>query len=74
MSTHYSDCVVCGAQTSCAEDEHVLGCGDGGCYGDGPRIEFCSVACFLELRRRMNDREQVARELGYADWFEEETR
>ena len=56
MSTHESSCVVCGKSTYCTQDEHALGCGDGGCYGSDHKIEFCSEECFRKLHGRMKER------------------
>ncbi len=56
MSTHKTDCIVCGKTCYCAGDTHALGCGgkhgEGGCENP-PYIEFCSVECFGELERRL---------------------
>jgi len=72
MSTHRGLCVVCGTGTLCSSDTHVLGAG-GGCYDPAPPIEFCSLACFKELRERLEKRMQVAKE-EYPEWFAERER
>ena len=59
MSTHITQCVVCGKDVYCSQDEHALGCGGSGrldgCGGceNPPYIEFCSVEHALELQRRL---------------------
>jgi hypothetical protein len=61
MSTHITQCVVCGEDVACCHDEHALGCGgkhgEGGCQNP-PYIEFCSLAHAEELQRRLA--EQIA--------------
>jgi hypothetical protein len=55
MPTHEQKCVVCEDPTYCCNDTLALGCGgsgSGGCH-EGPFIEFCSLACALELQRRL---------------------
>lgn len=57
MSTHITQCVICGKDCYCSSDAHALGCG--GKYGEGgcqnpPAIEFCSLEHALELRRRID--------------------
>ena len=56
MATHITPCVLCGKQAACCNDVHALGCGDGGCYEPGIKIEFCSEECFREMHRRMLNR------------------
>lgn len=56
MSTHVTQCVVCGKDVYCGDDVHALGCG--GKYGEGgcdnpPHIEFCSYEHALELQQRL---------------------
>jgi hypothetical protein len=55
MSTHMSKCCVCGKQTACCNDTHALGCGSA-CHERGPKIEFCSLECFYDLKHRMEER------------------
>jgi len=62
MSTHEYRCIVCDEFTTCSAEEHALGCGDGGCYRQGPLIEFCSLKCFDELIRRMKVRRAIYQE------------
>ena len=55
MPTHEQKCVVCEEPTYCYNDAHALGCGgngSGGCHCP-PFIEFCSLDCALELKRRL---------------------
>ena len=56
MSTHRTNCVVCGKEILCTEDAHALGCGgkrgEGGCENP-PYIEFCSLEHAQELARRI---------------------
>ena len=68
MSTHVVPCVWCGKESACPEDTHALGAGPGGCYDEGPKIEFCSVACFKALRDSMARREQIFKELHAEQW------
>lgn len=63
MSTHRFNCVVCGKETMCTADAHALGCGNGGCYDPGLKIEFCSIECALELQRRLVERIRIYREI-----------
>ncbi len=58
MSSHRSLCVICGTETWCHDDTHVLGFG--GC-GDEDAMDFCSVACFMTLRQRWDARVRVVR-------------
>ena len=56
MSTHITQCVVCGKNVYCCQDEHALGAG--GAHGEGgcenpPFVEFCSLEHALELQRRL---------------------
>lgn len=63
MSTHTWYCIVCGEPTYCMNDAHALGCGDSSCCdAQGLRplvIEFCSLACFEDLQRRMVERRRI---------------
>jgi hypothetical protein len=59
MATHQTVCAVCGADACCTSDEHILGVG-GGC-GDKRAVEFCSVACFNALRKKLRTRAAIAR-------------
>ncbi len=56
MSTHITQCIICGVDVACCNDEHALGCGgdsgEGGC-GNPPYIEFCSLGHAVELGRRV---------------------
>lgn len=56
MSTHITECIVCGKKCYCSSDEHALGIGgkrgEGGCENP-PHIEFCSLEHALELQRRV---------------------
>lgn len=56
MSTHITQCVVCGKAVYCSADEHALGAGgkhgEGGCENP-PHIEFCSLDHAVELVRRV---------------------
>jgi hypothetical protein len=73
MPTHTGKCVVCHHRTFCCSDEHVLGSGRKSCNFDPEddlRIEFCSLECFMELRKSMEDRLLIAKEL-YPEWFPE---
>ena len=58
MSTHITQCVVCGHDIGCTSDMHAAGCGgkhgEGGCENP-PHIEFCSEECFHELEKRMKE-------------------
>lgn len=58
MSTHITQCVVCGVDVACCNDTHALGIGgkrgEGGCHNP-PYIEFCSLDHALELQRRLVD-------------------
>ncbi len=68
MSTHIVPCVVCGEDAACCNDTHALGCGDGGCYDPGIKIEFCFEDCFRELHRRMLDRWRIYSEIMYKEY------
>lgn len=60
MGTHYGTCLVCGAGTNCNQPAHCVGVG-GNCWNEpGPKIEFCSLECFLELSARMWERFRIA--------------
>ncbi len=56
VSTHTTQCVVCGKDVYCCEDVHALGIGgkrgEGGC-SNPPFIEFCSLAHAIELLGRL---------------------
>lgn len=67
MATHRVPCVVCGEYAYCSNDTHALGCGEGGCYDPGPKIEFCSEECFRDLHARMQRRWEI-----YCDLQKEE--
>lgn len=72
MSTHTSPCLLCGQQTACCNDEHILGveiyCTEG-CRSAYHSIgEFCSVTCFLELEQRMAERRKIA-QAEHPEWF-----
>ena len=54
MTTHRYSCAVCGKNTYCSADEHVLGLTVDGCYGTEPKIEFCSIDCMLDLIARIH--------------------
>ena len=58
MSTHCVPCLVCGNEVGCCQSEHTLGLGgkhgEGGCENP-PHLEFCSIGCFLELKRRIDE-------------------
>ena len=58
MSTHVTNCVVCGKDVFCTNPMHAAGCGgkqgEGGCCNP-PYIEFCSEECFHELEKRMKE-------------------
>ena len=56
MSTHKTQCVVCGEDVYCYDDVHALS--SGGKHGEGgcdnpPYIEFCSLEHALELQARL---------------------
>lgn len=63
MSTHCSPCTICGKQTACCSDEHVLGIeiyGHQGCENSViPIGEFCSVECFIDIRKQWDARFEV---------------
>jgi hypothetical protein len=58
MSTHKTNCIVCGDDVYCTSEMHAAGCGgsegEGGCHNP-PFIEFCSEACFHDLESRMRE-------------------
>ena len=66
MSTHITQCVICGENVPCCEDIHALGIGgnhgEGGC-GNPPYIEFCSPEHYFELLRRLEERLDRAKSL-----------
>lgn len=67
MSTHSYSCSVCGGEFTCNDDCYALTVG-AGCHGSGPKVAFCSVECFQELKRLMANRwaicERIAKEGG----------
>jgi hypothetical protein len=66
MPTHLDRCAWCAEPTACCNDEHALGFG-ACCGDDGPRMSFCSVECFVTVRRGIEQRARVAHEL-FPDW------
>lgn len=71
MVTHITKCVVCEGDAYCSSDTHALGCGEGGCYSDGPVIEFCSEECFRALYAKMLLRWKIYTEIQREEWKRE---
>lgn len=62
MSTHKTTCCICYADCYCCNDTHILGLTKEGCEESPYPIEFCSLACFMELKRRWDERFKIAKE------------
>jgi len=73
VSAHLERCIICGAEFSCYDDAHALGCGEC-CFRrldgtlevpqKGAEISFCSWECFEELERRMAERRRFVESSG----------
>lgn len=59
MASHKAECIICGEETWCHDEEHVLGIGDGCCGDPSGVMEFCSVKCFVELKERWEQRKSI---------------
>ena len=67
MSTHCSPCTICGRQTACCNDTHALGIeiyGHAGSCENSiiPIGEFCSIECFMEIRKRLDERLEIVKQ------------